>query len=359
MVSEIKYPYGFLVFFIENKMKKRFFQAIFSRWLPWALGGIILTGWVADRYNLPTRLFSYLRSSTTQVKTFDIDKIDAHENEIIAYHYYLTQINSLETYLGKLQGLPLPGNLIISPGVYKIYGKRYLFEKEGLYRVIYPGIANEQRIVYENNLDALLSGICWIVSHGNRDNGKSFNDLMCKAMESKLILICGDVSTIAHSILTNLGIQSRLVIGLTLDKWNNYDNGHTLIEVYKNKKWVVYDLDQNVKFKDAAKELCLIEWISKIPSNNYEIEQLSSDTRISILGFKDKNAFDYSLLSECLCCEKQLRRWYQRVMMIPIIQKGACFYFTSPKQFQSKIESYSSNYRYVDRGEFMSRFYQN
>ena len=85
-------------------------------------------------------------------------------------------------------GKNLPSQLIISKGKYMFSNKIYDLDKEGLYRFIHPGVINEQRIVFENNLDSLLSSIAWIHSHGNKDDKKNYTDILKKAKRNILRL---------------------------------------------------------------------------------------------------------------------------------------------------------------------------
>ena len=50
--------------------------------------------------------------------------------------------------------------------------------------------------------------------------------------------------------MSRYNIRARFVLTLTLDPWNSYDNGHSMIEVYREdlKKWVLYDVDENAYF---------------------------------------------------------------------------------------------------------------
>ena len=71
-----------------------------------------------------------------------------------------------------------------------------------------------------------------------------------KALNSKIFGTCGTITIWIQEILESNNIKSRIVQTLTLDDWNTYDNGHTMIEVYHNdlQKWILYDLDSNVYF---------------------------------------------------------------------------------------------------------------
>ena len=63
---------------------------------------------------------------------------------------------------------------------------------------------------------------------------------------------CSHVSLWAADLLTAANFDARVVGVLTLDTWNATDNGHTLIEVRENGRWVAYDVDRKVRWTDGA-----------------------------------------------------------------------------------------------------------
>jgi len=108
-----------------------------------------------------------------------------------------------------------------------------------------------QAIVWgEKEVEHLISALSWITIHGNEDNALSFDKKTYKALHSKLIVTCGYASLWGSEILRNKGIRNRIVSTLTLDEWNLYDNGHTMLEVWEENlnKWVVYDIDNGKSF---------------------------------------------------------------------------------------------------------------
>ena len=267
-------------------------------------------------------------------------------------------INSIEND----DGIPLPASLIISKGNYQFHGKTYRLDREGLYRFIFPVDENQQRIVYESNLDSLLSSICWIFSHGNIDDGEDFSYVNKKALTSKIFVTCGPLSSWANKFLDNLSIKSRIVSTLTLDPWNSYDNGHILVEIFRYdlNKWVVYDLDNGCFFTCNKKPLSLIEFVESVPLNNYEIHRLTNRANMDISNFRDrKSNFDFAFIVESrLSNEEKLREWYRHVIQIPLILDGKFSYFFNTEHVK-KIQSYSSYHKFLEKDEFMKKFYQN
>ena len=220
-------------------------------------------------------------------------------------------------------GKNLPSQLIISKGKYMFSNKIYDLDKEGLYRFIHPGVINEQRIVFENNLDSLLSSIAWIHSHGNKDDKKNYTDILKKAKSSKIFATCGSVSEWTVRFLKEQGFRVRIVAVLTLDDWNSYDNGHILIEVFKEelKKWVVYDIDNDAYFTKDGNPLSLLEFTKQVRDDKYDINFIAKKNDIDTSNFFDKqNNYDYGFLIEARFLDQDTRRkWYKHVFQVPMI----------------------------------------
>ncbi len=259
-----------------------------------------------------------------------------------------------------IQNLPL--KLIIPTGTYSIYENVYDLKDEGLYRFVFPGVENSQRIVYDGkNIENLLSAISWIYTHGNSDSGKSFEELNEKAMHSKIYGICNTISFWILETLQEQNVPSRLVQTMTLDEWNTYDNSHTMIEVYRHdlEKWVVYDLDNNAFFTFNDIPLSLVEFTNHVQNNDYDIRYLASDTKIDISNFKsDENNYDYAFVVESISSnEDTLRNWYERIIQVPLIQGEDLEFYFFDSQNQIKIENFAPNYHFIEKTKFMNDFY--
>src|SRR3990167_1246368 len=273
-------------------------------------------------------------------------------NKPIAFFFNETNINSLTPVVQG--GETLPDDLIIEPGIYKVYGNNYDLQKEGLYRFLDPTKSNQQRIVYKEDIDSLLSGISWISSHGIADKNKTKDELIKKALTDKLSINCG---VIALFVLKNLSIKSRIVTTLTLEEpWNSYDTGHTLVEVYKKDHWQVYDLDNNVVFKRGERYLNFLEFVESVKNNDYTIEKIADDAEYAV-GGSVKDGYDYSFYFEAILSnEATLRDWYKKVIQVPLIGDDSLTYYFFDEKNRSRVESYASNYKFLASEEFMKRF---
>ena len=210
-------------------------------------------------------------------------------NEPIVFYAFLEKIELISEKSEKWNE-KIPEKLIIPKGKYIFDGKTYDLEKEGIYRFVLPGVENKQRIVFEKNIDALLSSIAWIFSHGNLDDEKTDKEILKKSLYSKISATCGTISEWTINLLNENGVKARIVSSLTLESWNSYDNGHILIEVFKPdlKKWVVYDIDNDAYFTSNKIPLSLIEFVDKIPKDDFTIEYIARRNDIDVKNFLDK-----------------------------------------------------------------------
>mgnify|MGYP006096444821 CR=1 FL=1 len=284
------------------------------------------------------------------------------DNNPLATYSVFNKVDYLASYTSDIEYNLLPDSLFIPKGKYNFYGNNYNLTKGGVYRFIYPGVDNEQRIVYNGNIDTLLSSISWIVTHGNSDAGLNNEQLLQKATDSKLFITCGTISILADRILGNFGIKSRLIIGMTKDKWNNYDNGHSLIEVFREKynKWVLYDLDNNCFLTKNSEPLSFVELCDIINNNQeYQIAKLSEDTRLAVNSFHDKEGYEYDFYSESLIAtDNSLKKWYSRVLQIPLIKEGKYYFYDNDSVTTERMVKYSSNYASIGTCEkFIDQFY--
>ncbi len=285
--------------------------------------------------------------------------LNGGKNQPIAYFLNGDIVFTLDPVLSE-HSKTIPQNIVIPPGIYTFSGKNYSLLAEGLYRLVVPGKINVQRVVYRENLDAFLSAICWMVSHGNADDSILLPDLTDKAMHSKVLITCGTVSRWARELLLSIGVDSRIVSGITVKEWNDFDNGHILLEVWRAKwrKWVVYDFDNNCYFLPLHSDipLSIVDLSTLVTEKKYRIRSLANDTRLDVSGFRSANGYDYSFFSEGINAD--IKSWYARVLMVPCIydDKQRLFIFMDEPS-KKKVESYSPNYKYMEKDKFMSKYY--
>ena len=84
-----------------------------------------------------------------------------------------------------------------------------------------------------------------LIVHGHKDDLiNSFEKKINLLKFRPLTLTCGKSSTFMNELLKTIAVESRLILTLTRNNWNTYDNGHTMLEIYSKNlnKWILYDV---------------------------------------------------------------------------------------------------------------------
>jgi len=313
----------------------------------------------------------YQRSKAIIQKILTGDAVDPITNEPltpqrlirpIVYYANQTMVVDIAESRDPENTSVFPDKLVISPGEYTYRGRSYNLNREGLYRFIWPGKEKHQRIVYEDNVDALLSSLAWIASHGSSDNNKPLRELSKRAMRDKVFLTCGYLSWWAKYILKQHGITSRLVAVLSVNSDSSLSSGHAFIEVFRAdlKKWVLYDLDNNSYFSSLSQgniPLSLIEFVARVPGDGYKINSLANDSSLDVSNFMSDDGFNYNFELERIY--NNIKQWYKEVAQVPLIRKGDNYYFYD-RENRSAIESQQGDFKYVyvEKDLFFSTFYE-
>ena len=222
---------------------------------------------------------------------FPARQIASAQDPPIVFHALLDNSTMFPGLPRTAGAAPLPSSLVIAPGRYAFAGNTYNVREQGLYRFCHPHKENQQRIVYDarnGNVEALVSGLAWTATHGNSDDGKPKEALTRKATTTKLFITCGTISEWALDILSRNKIRARFVLTLTLDPWNSYDNGHSMIEVYREDltKWVLYDVDKNTYFTHENVPLSLVEMIEALGVRRLRHQTLGGRHDVGCLQFQ-------------------------------------------------------------------------
>jgi len=200
-----------------------------------------------------------------------------------SYRAYMTEVSILQPMdSSQTKGLnidSLPNVLVIPPGKYFYDGFPYDMEKEGLYRFIMTNYTGQQeRIVYKQSLDALLSAMSWIATPGVADLSLTNEQLDQKAMTSKLSIYCSIVTRWAMWELSGKATTREIDM-------LNANMSHSAFEVYRPEwnKWCYYDLEFNASFAKNGTPLSFGELACCIQNGiAYDTITLSNDAGVDI-----------------------------------------------------------------------------
>ena len=253
--------------------------------------------------------------------------------------------------------LELPDNMFISKGHYHFRGKVFSVLAEGLYRFIERDGKNRQRILHLGDVEALISSISWLMSHGETDNDET-GGYRSKALTRKIYLSCAYATRLAHHALTNHGYTARSVSGISVK--NTAYSGHNMLEVFRPDlgKWVVYDVDLKYRFESAGSPLSFIELHEALLSHApIDFIAISGAMRLDTSNLADpRTGYDLGFHFECILSD--LETWYRSTLETPLIyvwEENTYYFFNA--QHRSVIEKRDSSYRFLDKGAFMERFY--
>lgn len=194
---------------------------------------------------------------------------------------------------------PFPEELVVRPGVYEYEGNAYDISHEGIVRWTVPGRRNLQRIVYAGNVSTLIASICWVVSHGNRDDFRSLDNLVEKAKGDKLILTCNRHVEFAQEILRSCGISSRKIAMNASRPRNGYNDGHVMLEVIlgDSGRRILVDPAGNCIFNAGGQELNIEEFMAALGAKNLSVTKLADDISIDPASFVEMG-YNFNMVME-------------------------------------------------------------
>lgn len=257
----------------------------------------------------------------------------------------------------KQKGISTPDYLLMNPDIYGFNGPQHDCMREGLYRYYNVPISNVQRIVHTEIIDVLMHSISWIHKHGYRDDIKPFTSLMDIAKTRNIYLTCGSISLFTCNLLDLYGIENRFILFLTLEPWNGYNNGHSCVEIKRNGKWELWDIDSRTYMKVKEKTLNSLQFRNVVQSDKYDIHMFSKSPKFAYGDLKF-NGYDYEFFHESVLLDEiQVRAFYRKCVQIVLVKENGYFWFTSSPKDRARIEAYCSDYKYMEESEWLNHFY--
>ncbi len=282
----------------------------------------------------------------------------------------------------KVQALPL---IIRKPQWVKFGDKYFFLQKEGLYRFWdwgkvkfssefpddMPKVLNGRKekeyscvIMYRGDVLKLMSSLATIHVHGRGHQDLSFSDQLSKMKRGCISLTCGNFATFMISLFKKLGIKGRFAAGMCLgEPYNSYDNGHSLNEIFSTRlrKWILVDADVGQVFLKNGRYLNLYEVSELIRAKkDFDLQSLmvpevgAWDTSEAVNG----NFPSFSFSGIAFGNENNVKAWYRRVLRVPLLQaEGGLYFFCENSRDRERVLRYSSEYKAIDKNEWLRRFY--
>jgi len=252
--------------------------------------------------------------------------------------------------------------LVVEPGAIVKWGERnYSLEKEGRYCFMEGHRLVRQVIVYKRDKMALFRGLAQIQVHGHRHDGLNFQEILEVAKKGRVSLTCGSISSFICKLLPLLGIKARMTITLTMDEWNGYNNGHTMVEYWDSdlERWILLDVDGHCLFKIDDKLLNLLEFCTAVnQGKNYDVVHL---TKLGLYDYGDclDNGMDQTCFFDDIFHDgTALKLWHKRIAQTCGIFFNNKFIFCAEDLgIISRIQSYSEGFYCLPRKEWVKLFY--
>jgi hypothetical protein len=250
---------------------------------------------------------------------------------------------------------PLPAGLVIPPGIYTYGSVAWDCRSERTYCIWQPTIDRTYRIIWASDIPALMASMAWITAIGSGDNTVSTATITNNARWFKPRLLCGQTVTWARAICTSLGLQTRVVRGLTAELPNGYFDGHIMIEVKISGVWRLFDLAGGHDFTagdgSARDTLPLVTGQRRvITKKSVAVEQIAS------------SLFDPLVWQEMtLSNPNDIEAEWMRVLKIPGIDRtnGETVFWLPPgtESRSAWVQSLSPLFKIATREAWLAEFY--
>lgn len=257
-----------------------------------------------------------------------------------------------------ITGISTPNTLLMVPAIYGFNGPNYDCTNEGLYRYYVVNANYAQRIVYNGNLDKLMTALTWVHAHGYQDDSLTYSSALAASTTRKLLMSCGSITRFVSAVLDSQNITNRQVLLLTLDTWNTYNNGHTVLEISRNGVWEIWDVDNRTRVSVLGNYLNALEFCNSSQNGNYIIDYFSLAPKFAYSDLST-GGFDYTFWYEGDCLtEPSLRTFYKRNAQLALIYSSGYWWFTTTdSNIRTRVEGYSADYKYMAPSTWMSTFY--
>lgn len=273
--------------------------------------------------------------------------IDATENVLVAYRCHATSVERISP-VDAVKTAALSDDLFQESGHVEVDNHVFDLRGDGLYRFYKLGEISQQRIVCNDGLSSLLQMIGYLWNYGNKDDFASLENLQ-KILKSRIITAgCGTLARVSGQIFKSIGIQTRLIAGMSKNPWNGQDDGHTLLEIKSPQgNWFVYDPSFHRIFNMPLIDVCRHRpfKVIHLPGNR------------SNGGFVSNNYHYDFWIDERLLSEQSLNEWYSKVLDVPLIHDGEMFYYPESFLQDNERQRFSSRYIGLSEQDFRQKFY--
>ncbi|RXK03731.1 hypothetical protein CRV02_00630 [Arcobacter sp. CECT 8989] len=276
--------------------------------------------------------------------------LDKYDSEVLIYKIDNNKLNKI--YLEK----HLINSLISNNQL--VYENKNEFDlKQGLYRIFSSSKKNNfQFLVKGNSFLEDMKNCMYLFARGNYDNPLLHETKLEILKKRKLIMTCSSVSRFMKLFIEHYypSIKVRIIYFLTEKKYNGYNDGHTILEIYCNEreKWIVVDFTRSCFYLKnniylSAYELLNVNKVTTDIYNKFPID----------LRFQEKN-LNYIFFEEYSYSEEGTKDYIKRIFNILIIPSYNKVYAVSSIKNLKKVKKIYPNIVLLDKKDFLDKFYK-
>lgn len=283
---------------------------------------------------------------------------DSLTNKLHAYRCYDGQIEVLSPIEldESMVAHGLSHSFFQNRGYVRVAGEVFDLTRDGLYRFYRLPSLSEQRIVCSSGFNSLMKTLGYCFKYGTSDNDTPVEDLL-KALKIRPVVAgCQYLSELVILIGEYYGLSIRKVAVISIDPWNGQDDGHTLLEVKLDGRWIAYDPSFNCVFSSEGALLSLWD-LCDLKMQGVELFRLPGYRESAPYNIGD---YDYSFwVDKRGLSEEMLIDWYKHVLHVPLFLVSGVFSY--PRSFVRTRDTKRFQRRYysdVEDSELHNRFYK-
>jgi hypothetical protein len=224
------------------------------------------------------------------------------------------------------------------------------------------------RIVWQNDPYAFLSGLCWLATHGVADEALSVAAKTLKAHTgSKLALRCGPLVEWISYVTGGGGLVTRRVHLITCEDpagkaWGGIDEGHVGLEAWIDNSWRFFDPTNNAYLAYGGAHFPAGLLPGAVADDTFQIERIAADATAASEPFA-VGQFDVGAWAELELTREGTdgtRRWIRRIYQAVGIAQGSQVLWKLPPGREHRtawVESRDSQWVVIDPAAWDATFY--
>ena len=182
-------------------------------------------------------------------------------------------------------------------------------------------------------VDAILGPLALKMGHGTDLEGKTLDELEAlMATGQRIIVLCGNQSSLAIRELARHGIRARLINPLHAGPFEG-GYGHTSMEVRVNGRWQVFDMTANAQLVDAN-------------GRGPDVSAACRTRPLQLRQFADDPVWTATSNAPADTLE-----YFERMFQIPVIENGGWWRFHDAAN-RSRIEAIDHSWHWASKKEW-------